>query len=431
MAPIARRSITKRAVVRGTGLHTGAATEATFLPAEAGRGIVFRRTDLTGSPEVPARLTEVEAVERRTAIGRGEATIHTVEHLLAAVAAHEIDDLTIELSGPEPPILDGSVLPYFEALTNAGPTDIGGEPVVLSVQAPFTVTEGDSTYIVAPAKALRLTVTIEWPHPLIGRQTGTYDLTAAAFAAELAPARTFGFTSEVAQLQAKGLIKGASAANAIVLDERGIANGGKLRWPDEFVRHKAADIVGDLALTGARVRAYVVATRPSHGGNVALARALARAGKRTGGGEPVMDISRIMNYLPHRYPFLLVDRILEVEGNKRIVGLKNVTINEPFFQGHFPGHPIMPGVLIIEAMAQVGGMLLMSHFEGQNIDDKVVYFMSLDHVKFRRPVVPGDQIRFELEMLQFRGKTCKMKGVGYVDGQVVAEAEMMAMVTDR
>jgi len=431
MAPIARRSITNKAVVRGTGLHTGAATEATFLPAKAGRGIVFRRTDLGGTPEVAARLTEVEAVERRTAIGRGEATIHTVEHLLAAVAAHQIDDLTIELSGPEPPILDGSVLPYFEALAKAGPTDIGGEPLVLTVQAPFTVTEGDSAYIVAPAKALRLTVTIEWPHPLIGRQTGTYDLTAAAFAEELAPARTFGFTSEVAQLQAKGLIKGASADNAIVLDERGIANGGTLRWPDEFVRHKAADIVGDLALTGARIRAHVVATRPSHGGNVALARALARAGKRTGGGEPVMDISRIMNYLPHRYPFLLVDRILEVEDNKRIVGLKNVTINEPFFQGHFPGHPIMPGVLIIEAMAQVGGMLLMSHFEGQNVDNKVVYFMSLDNVKFRRPVVPGDQIRFELEMLQFRGKTCKMKGAGYVDGQVVAEAEMMAMVVDR
>jgi UDP-3-O-[3-hydroxymyristoyl] N-acetylglucosamine deacetylase/3-hydroxyacyl-[acyl-carrier-protein] dehydratase len=431
MAPIGRRSIAHQTVVRGTGLHTGAATEATFLPAPAGRGIVFRRTDLGGTPEVPARLTEVEAVERRTAIGRGEATIHTVEHLLAAVAAHQIDDLTVELSGPEPPILDGSVLPYFEALAKAEPTDVGGEPAFLSVQAPFTVTEGDSTYIVAPAKALRLTVTIEWPHPLIGRQTGTYDLTAAAFLAELAPARTFGFTSEVAQLQAKGLIKGASAANAIVLDERGVANGGQLRWPDEFVRHKAADIVGDLALTGARIRAHVVATRPSHGGNVALARALARAGKRTGGGEPVMDISKIMDYLPHRYPFLLVDRILEVEGNKRIVGLKNVTINEPFFQGHFPGHPIMPGVLIIEAMAQVGGMLLMSHFEGQNIDDKVVYFMSLDNVKFRRPVVPGDQIRFELEMLQFRGKTCKMKGVGYVDGQVVAEAEMMAMVTDK
>jgi UDP-3-O-[3-hydroxymyristoyl] N-acetylglucosamine deacetylase/3-hydroxyacyl-[acyl-carrier-protein] dehydratase len=435
MAPIARRSITRKSTVRGTGLHTGATTEATFLPAAGGQGILFRRTDLTGKPEVPARLTEVEAVERRTAIGRGAATIHTVEHLLAAVAAHEIDDLTIELTGPEPPILDGSVQPYFDALAKAGPADVpggaGGEPAVLSVQAPFTVTEGDSSYVVAPARALRLTVTIEWPHPLIGRQAGTYDVTPEVFAKELAPARTFGFTSEVAELQAKGLIKGASAANAIVLDDRGIANGGKLRWPDEFVRHKAADILGDLALTGARIHAHVVATRPSHGGNIALARALARAGKRTGGSGPAMDISRIMDYLPHRYPFLLVDRILEVEGNKRIVGLKNVTINEPFFQGHFPGHPIMPGVLIIEAMAQVGGMLLMSHFEGQNIDDKVVYFMSLDNVKFRRPVVPGDQIRFELEMLQFRGKTCKMKGAGYVDGQVVAEAEMMAMVADR
>jgi len=378
---------------------------------------------------VRARLTEVQAVERRTAIGRGETTIHTIEHLLAAVAAHEIDDLTIELSGPELPILDGSVQPYYEALARADPGDVGGEPVVLAVQAPFTVTEGDASYVVAPAPALRLTVTIEWPHPLIGRQVGTYEVTPDAFARELAPARTFGFAHEVAALKAKGLIKGASGANAIVLDEHGLANGGQLRWPDEFVRHKAADIVGDLALTGARIRAHVIATRPSHGGNVALARALSRTAQRL--GAPAMDIGRIMDWLPHRYPFLLVDRIVEIEGNKRIVGIKNVTINEPFFQGHFPGHPIMPGMLIIEAMAQVGGMLLMSHFEGQNVEDKVMYFMSLDNVKFRRPVVPGDQIRFELEMLSFRGKTCKMKGVGYVEGQVVAEAEMMAMVVDK
>src|SRR5216683_91620 len=396
--PITRRSVTRSAALRGTGLHTGAATEATFLPAPAGQGIVFRRTDLAGKPEVPARLTEVEAVDRRTAIGHGEATIHTVEHLLAAVAAHVIDDLTIELTGPEPPILDGSVLPYFDALTKAEPTSVGGEPAVLTVTAPFTVTDKDAAYVVAPSKTFRLTVSIEWPHPLIGRQ-------------------------------ARGLIKGASEGNAIVLDERGVVHGGKLRWPDEFVRHKAADIVGDLALTGARIQAHVVATRPSHGGNIALARALARAGRRT--GMPAMDISKIMDYLPHRYPFLLVDRIIEVEGQKRIVGIKNVTINEPFFQGHFPGHPIMPGVLIIEAMAQVGGMLLMSHFEGQDVEDKVVYFMSLDNVKFRRPVVPGDQIRFELDMVQFRGKTCKMKGVGYVDGQMVAEAEMMATVVER
>jgi UDP-3-O-[3-hydroxymyristoyl] N-acetylglucosamine deacetylase/3-hydroxyacyl-[acyl-carrier-protein] dehydratase len=421
--------VVRPAALRGTGLHTGASTEATFLPAPAGQGILFRRTDLPGKPEIPARLTEVEAVERRTAIGHGAATIHTVEHLLAAVAAHGIDDITVELTGPEPPILDGSVLPYFDALSRAEPTSVGGEAVVLSVQAPFTVTDKEATYVVAPDKSFRLTVSIEWAHPLIGRQAGTYEVTPEQFAIELAPARTFGFTHEVADLQARGLIKGASAANAIVLDEQGVVHGGKLRWPDEFVRHKAADIVGDLALTGARIQAHVVATRPSHGGNIALARALARAGRRT--GMPAMDISKIMDYLPHRYPFLLVDRIIEVEGQKRIVGIKNVTINEPFFQGHFPGHPIMPGVLIIEAMAQVGGMLLMSHFEGQESGNKVVYFMSLDNVKFRRPVVPGDQIRFELEMVQFRGKTCKMKGAGFVDGQVVAEAEMMAMVVDK
>jgi len=429
MNPNARRSIERKASLRGTGLHTGVASEATFLPAAAGQGIIFRRVDLKGKPEIPARLTEVEAVERRTAIGRGESTIHTVEHLLAGVAAHEIDDVTVELSGPEPPILDGSVQPYFQALAEAGPVEVGGEPVVLTVQAPFTVTEEDCAYVVAPAKEFRLTVTIEWPHPLIGRQAGSYDVTPEVFARELAPARTFGFTSEIADLQAKGLIKGASQASAILLDDRAIVNGGKLRWPDEFVRHKAVDVIGDLALTGARIRAHVIATRPSHKGNVALARALSRAAKRA--GPPKMDIGRIMDVLPHRYPFLLVDRIIEIEGQQRIVGIKNVTINEQFFQGHFPGHPIMPGVLIIEAMAQVGGMLLMTHFEGQNVEDKVVYFMSLDNVKFRRPVVPGDQIRFELEMLQFRGRTCRMKGVGYVDGQVVAEAEMMAMVTDR
>jgi UDP-3-O-[3-hydroxymyristoyl] N-acetylglucosamine deacetylase/3-hydroxyacyl-[acyl-carrier-protein] dehydratase len=429
MSPLPRRSITRSVKVTGVGLHTGARTEAQFLPAAPGQGIVFRRIDLPERPEIPARLTEVDALERRTAIGHGAMTIHTVEHLMAALAAHEIDDCLVELSGPEPPILDGSVAPYFAALAQAGPVDTEGESVMLTVQAPFTVTEGEASYVIAPSKTYRLTVTVEFPHPLIGRQAGTYEVNAAAFERELAPARTFGFASEVEGLRAKGLIKGATPDNAIVLDDRAVLHGAPLRWPDEFVRHKAADIVGDLGLTGARVRAHIVATRPSHVGNVALARALTRTAKRT--GDARYDIGRILDILPHRYPFLLVDRIIEVEGDKRIVGIKNVTINEPFFQGHFPGHPIMPGVLIIEAMAQVGGMLLMGHFDGQNVEDKVVYFMSLDNVKFRRPVLPGDQIRFELEMLQFRGRTCKMKGVGYVDGQVVAEAEMMAIVTDR
>ena len=422
-----RRTIQQTATVKGTGLHTGTAATVTFRPAPAGRRVVFRRTDLEGSPEVPARLEEVEATDRRTVLGRGEEAVHTVEHVLAAVGALEIDDLYIDLDGPEPPALDGSFAPYFEALRGAGEVMQEGDAVTYRIQAAFTVTEGDANYVVSPAKSLRVTTTIDFPHPLIGRQAGTYEVTPEEFGRELARARTFGFLHEVDGLKARGLIQGGSTANAIVLSEAGLVEG-TLRWPDEFVRHKAADLIGDLALVGGRVQAHVVANRPSHEGNIALARAIARTGQREGG--IAMDIGQILDVIPHRYPFLLVDRIIEIEGKRRIVGIKNVTINEPFFQGHFPGHPIMPGVLIIEAMAQVGGMLLLGSFIEERTE-KVVYFMSLDNVKFRRPVLPGDQLRFELEMLQFRGKTCRMKGVALVDGQVAAEAEMMARVVDR
>jgi len=204
--------------------------------------------------------------------------------------------------------------------------------------------------------------------------------------------------------------------------------GTTLRWPDEFVRHKAGDVIGDLALVGGRIAAHVIAERPSHQGNVALARRLVRTATREG-GETVLDIGRIMEVLPHRYPFLLVDRIVELEPERRVVGLKNVTINEPFFVGHFPGHPIMPGVLIIEAMAQAGGVLVMDRMPDPA--SAVVYFMSMDNVKFRRPVVPGDQLRLEVELLQNRGRTLRMRGEAYVEGQLAAEADMMARVVDR
>jgi UDP-3-O-[3-hydroxymyristoyl] N-acetylglucosamine deacetylase/3-hydroxyacyl-[acyl-carrier-protein] dehydratase len=398
----------------------------TVRSAPAGQGVVFRRIDLPQQPVIPARVEEVGATERRTVLGAGEQAVHTVEHLMAAVAALEVDDLTVDLDGPEVPILDGSFLPFLDLLRSAGIAERPGEVATYRIMAPFQVTEGGATYLVAPAKGLRLTTTIEWPHPCIGRQTGSYDISAESFASELAEARTFGFLSEVEGLKAKGLLRGANAGSAVVLSPEGVV-GTTLRWPDEFVRHKTGDLLGDLALLGGRLQAHIVATRPSHEGNLALARAVGRSGQREGG--LAMDIGQIFDVLPHRYPFLLVDRIVAVEGTKRIVGIKNVTINEPFFQGHFPGHPIMPGVLIIEAMAQVGGMLLMGAVEGRK--DKVVYFMSLDNVKFRRPVVPGDQLRFELEMVQFRGRTCRMKGVAYVEGQVAAEAEMMARVMDR
>ncbi len=421
-----RRTIAVPAEIAGTGLHTGAATRVRCAPGARESGVVFRRIDLPAVPEIPARIHEVEATERRTSIGHGDRTIHTVEHLLAAVAALQLDDLVIELDGPEPPILDGSFGPYLELLDGAGIREQGGEPATYRVTQPFSLCEGDASYVVSPGKGLRLTTTIEWDHPLIGRQTGSYDITPDAFRRDLARARTFGFTHEVEALRTKGLLKGGSMETAVVLSDTEVL-GTTLRWPDEFVRHKAGDIVGDLALVGGRIEAHVIATRPSHQGNVAVARTIARTASCTGG--TMLDIGRILEVIPHRYPFLLVDRIVELEPRKRVVGIKNVTINEPFFQGHFPGHPIMPGVLIIEAMAQVGGMLLMDELETPG--DKVVYFMALDNVKFRRPVTPGDQLRSEVTMLQLRGKTCRLKGVAYVGGQVVCEAEMMARVVDR
>jgi len=301
------------------------------------------------------------------------------------------------------------------------------------LQSPVRVCDGDSVYEAVPASALELDVTIDFPHPLVGRQRGEYRVTAESFERELARARTFGFVHEVDALRAKGLIRGASTQNAVVVGDEGVVDN-ELRWPDEFVRHKAMDCVGDLALAGARVRAHVRATRPSHRGTVLLVRALKEAAKEmrdltTSESSGIMDVEDIMKVLPHRYPFLLVDRILELEAGKRVVGVKNVTINEPFFAGHFPGHPIMPGVLIIEAMAQVGGMLLLGAIPDPQ--SKVVYFTSLNNVKWRRPVKPGDQLRFELDVLQVRGMMCKMHGVAKVDGEVVAEAEMGAMVRDR
>ena len=423
---MARRTIAATVELSGVGLHTGAATHLACRPAPPDRGIVFRRTDLPGCPEVPARLSEVRATERRTGLGRGQAIIETVEHVLAAVAALELDDLVIDVDGPEPPILDGSFAPYFTALEQAGIATQEGGVVTYRVTAPLTVKEGGASYTIEAADQLRLTTTIEWDHPLIGRQTGSWDITPAGFKSELAPARTFGFTREVELLRSRGLLRGGTMESAVVLSEDAVL-GTTLRWPDEFVRHKTGDILGDLALLGGRIQAHITAIRPSHHGNVAMARAILQHTLPSGGR--MIDIGRIMEVLPHRYPILLVDRILELVPRRRVVGIKNVTINEPFFQGHFPGHPVMPGVLIVEAMAQTGGMLLMEELTAS--PDKVVYFMALDRVKFRKPVRPGDQLRSEVEVLQVRGGNCRMKGVATVDGKVVAEAEMLACVVNR
>lgn len=421
---MSRRTIARPVSLDGIGLHLGAACQLSFRPAKSGAGITFCRTDLPNAPRIGALAETAVLTERRTQLGEDPVSVHTVEHVLAAVAGCGIDDVEIELNAAEPPIMDGSAAPFVDALLSAGIVEQSGEATYLTLRRAISLTDGDSVYEATPAPEFELNVSIDFPHAAIGQQQGCYRVTRDSFVRDLASARTFGFVHEVDALRAKGLIQGASLDNTVVLDDDGVLN--TLRWPDEFVRHKALDCVGDFALAGARVRARITALRPSHRGTVRLVRAMKEAiAKET----TVLEIEDIMRVLPHRYPFLLVDRILEIEDGKRIVGVKNVTINEPFFQGHFPGHPIMPGVLIIEAMAQVGGVLLMGTMT--NREDKVVYFTSLNNVKWRRPVKPGDQIRFELELLQVRGMMCKMAGVAKVDGQVVAEAEMGAVVREK
>ncbi len=420
-----RRTIARTASVSGTGLHLGVVCSLEFRPATSGDGIRFERRDLPGAGAIPALAECAVLTERRTQLGDEPNAVHTVEHVLAAVQALEIDDLVISLDGPEPPIMDGSAGPFFDALRAAGVREQSGCVRVGRLTAPVRMVDGDSIYEAVPFDGLHLDVSIDFPHPLIGEQRYGTRITTDLFARELSWARTFGFVREVEPLRARGLIKGASTQNAVVLDDAGVVEN-ELRSRDEFVRHKMMDCVGDLALAGVRLRARIVAHKPSHRGTVLFVRAMQASLAQE---NQVLEIEEIMKVLPHRYPFLLVDRVLEIEPNKRIVGIKNVTINEPFFQGHFPGHPIMPGVLIIEAMAQVGGMLLMG-----NVPDpqtKVVYFTSLNNVKWRRPVKPGDQLRFELDLLQVRGMVCKMRGVAKVDGEVVCEAEMGAMVRDK
>jgi len=423
----ARRTIAKTATLSGVGLHLGRPCTLRFVPAAPGVGIRFRRVDVAGNPETRAHVSVAVAAERRTQLGSGAAALHTVEHVLAAVAGLGIDDVIIEMDAAEPPIMDGSAEPFRAALADAGVKEHGGTAEVLRLTESVRVVDGDSVYVAHPADAFELEVRIDFAHPMIGVQEGRYVVTPESFSRELAPARTFGLLSWVEELRGKGLIQGASAENTIVLDEDAVV-GTALRWPDEFVRHKAMDVVGDLALAGQRVQARISATKPSHRGTVTLVREMLAHARPAQSGRGMLGIEEIMKILPHRYPFLLVDRIIEIE-EKRVVAIKNVTINEPFFQGHFPGHPIMPGVLIVEAMAQAGGALLMGTVDDP--ESKVVYFMSIDNIKFRKPVRPGDQLRLEVDIVQLRGKVCRIAAVAKVDGAVVCEAEMAAMVRDR
>lgn len=411
----------------GHGLHTGDAVRATLKPAEANSGVRFRRVDLEGAPEIPAAAHVVSAVEWETALTDGPATVRTVEHLLAALHALQVDNVLVELDGAEPPALDGSAAPWCERIDAVGAVAQDADARRLTIETPIHVEVGEARYAILPHQGFRVSACIDFEHPLIGSQFASAEIEPRIFEREIASARTFGFSAWQEDLNRRGLALGSTTENTLALTEDGLEPGCELRFSDEFVRHKVLDIVGDLALVGARLDCHVVAQRPGHKGNVEVAKRLAsRLAKESGRG---LEIQEIMKLLPHRYPMLLVDRVLDYEKRKRIVGIKNVTVNEPFFAGHFPGHPVMPGVLIVEALAQCGGLMLLQGVE--NPEETVVYLLSIDDVKFRQPVVPGDQLSLELEMVQFSGRRGKMKGVARVDGKVVAEATILGQLVDQ
>jgi UDP-3-O-[3-hydroxymyristoyl] N-acetylglucosamine deacetylase/3-hydroxyacyl-[acyl-carrier-protein] dehydratase len=461
-----QRTVKHTSKLEGIGLHTGNASTIEFHPAPENYGIRFVRRDLPGSPEIEAIADHVTDISRGTTLSIGDASVHTVEHVLAAVAGLEYDNLRIELTANEPPIGDGSSAPFVETLQKAGIEEQTAPRSYLVVDNTISYSdEKRGTEIVAlPLKDdYRMTVMIDYNNPALGSQhTGLFSLE-KEFVKDFAPCRTFCFLQEVEMLRAQGLIKGGNLDNAIVivdgdptqkevtdiakrfglegsvfLGSHGTLNNKALRFKNEPARHKLLDLVGDLALVGAPLQAQILAARPGHGANVEFAKKLRTAYLKqknlrtySSGGNIVFDIRDIERIMPHRYPFLLVDRIIDLDttpGQEKIVGLKNVTFNEQFFQGHFPGRPVMPGVLIIEAMAQTGGMLMLGTIEKTQKD---VFFMAIDKAKFRKPVTPGDQLIFEVKLVRYRGKTFQLAGKAFVDGQLVAEAELMAAVMDK
>ena len=459
-----QRTIKNDISLSGIGLHTGIPCTMTFKPAVPDYGIRFVRSDIKGSPSVIADIDHVVDISRGTTLQDGEAKVYTVEHVLAAFAGLQIDNIIVELDGCEPPVCDGSAKPYVDKLLEAGIENQDADKFYLEIDTPMAYSEPERKVdlVVGPSDDLRITFMIDYQSPALGTQYTTLVDLEKEFVDEFSPSRTFCFLSEVEMLKENNLIKGGGLDNAIVIydsdlgqvevdrirnalnlkdkafvGENGIINDIPLRFYNEPVRHKTLDLLGDLMLIGAPFKGHVLAARSGHKANVELARRMRQLYKKKkmaakfskGNGKALLDISAILNIMPHRYPMLLIDRIIDLEPDKRVSAIKNVTINEPFFVGHFPDHPIMPGVMILEAMAQAGGILLLNAID--NPQSKVVYFMSIDNAKFRKPVTPGDQLRFELEMISFRRSACKMAGKAFVGDDIVASADFMAMVMDR
>ncbi|RMH71516.1 MAG: bifunctional UDP-3-O-[3-hydroxymyristoyl] N-acetylglucosamine deacetylase/3-hydroxyacyl-ACP dehydratase [Gemmatimonadetes bacterium] len=416
----------------GISLHFGQEVKVTFKPAPPNFGIRFVRLDLPERIEIPALIDYVvqpKDVSRRTTLRKDGAEVETVEHLLAAARALGIDNLLVELDSFEPPELDGSSYPFVQSFQKAGIVEQDAPRKYYVLKEPVHLQDGDGVQITAlPHDGFRISFTIQYDHPVIGTEFASYEITPENFINEIMKSKTFALMRDIEPLKQMGLIKGGSLSNAIVIGDDSVVNEDDLPYENNsFVRHKILDLVGDLTLLGNPLKAHVIATRSGHANHTRFTEVLKKALEEQT-RQPVMDIRQIEKIMPHRYPFLLVDRIVEMSTD-RVVGIKNVTINEPFFNGHFPGQPVMPGVLIIEAMGQAGGVLFLNRFPEP--EKHLVYFTKFDNVKFRKPVVPGDQLRLELELVKLRRRVCVMEAKAYVEDALVAEATLSSMVMDR
>lgn len=433
-----QRTLAREVSLTGSALHTGEAVTLTLKPAPADHGVVFKRIDLHGAPELRPRVDQVTDLVRATTIQNGHAKIHTVEHVLSALHGCGVDNVVIEMNASEPPIMDGSAKPYVNLILQGEPIEQDKDREYFTLEAPISVTRGDSSIIALPSDELKISCTSA-DNRGIHTQHLSLTIDPESYMTQIAAARTFTIYEDIEELLKMGKIKGGSLDCAVVIKGDKIISKEPLRFKDEFVRHKILDIIGDVLLLGLPLKAHIIATRPGHAINAELTKVLFEklqerkkgpkkkektpAAKTPQPGETSLDIKRVLEMLPHRYPFLMIDRVLEFIGDTELVAIKNVTINEPYFQGHYPGEPVMPGVLQIEAMAQASGILLLRN---ANTEGKTALFMSADKVKFRRAVRPGDQLVINAKLTKSRaGKIGVAEATCTVGGNVVSSAELM------
>ena len=434
-----QRTLLREVSIKGNALHTGDAVHMTFKPAPANHGIVFKRVDLHGHPELKPRIDHVTDLVRATTIQVGHAKLHTVEHVLSALSGCGIDNLIIELDASEPPIMDGSARPFVQLIQQGEPVEQDAEREYFTLTDTVSFSRGNSSIIALPYDGLKITCTSADDRG-IHTQHLSLVIDPEVYISQVAAARTFTIYEDIEELIKLGKIKGGSLDCAIVIKGDKIISKEPLRFADEFVRHKILDIIGDIVLLGLPLKAHIVATRPGHAVNAELTKALfekyeawKKGGKKATKPaaikaevttETTLDIRRVLDLLPHRYPFVMIDRVVEL-GTDTLTAIKNVTINEPFFQGHYPGNPVMPGVLQVEAMAQAAGILLIRR---TTMEGKTALFMSCDKVKWRKPVRPGDQLSITVKLTKIRGSIACAEAECSVGGQAVSSADLMFAV---